>query len=257
MPHISEFEILPYDVLTPQEQVAQMGLIVLSSDLTIEDEFRYFFSGISHQDLSLWHNRIPMDDKVSANSLAAMEQHFAQVLKNFPPHHIYDVIGYGCTSAALILGDDKIRDIVISHSQAKHVTTPMAAAKNALAHLKAKKLIYLAPYISDISHRMCETLDAAGHHVIKRATYAEERDSVVGMITPASIASSLEKLLQEADDADAVFVSCTSLKCASIIPTLEQAYKLPILSSNAVLAWDMANLAQHPIKDPSKGILFS
>jgi maleate isomerase len=55
---------------------------------------------------------------------------------------------------------------------------------------------------------------------------------------------------------EAVFVSCTSLKCAPIIARAEARFGVPILSSNSAIAWDMARLAQVSILATGKGTLF-
>ena len=55
---------------------------------------------------------------------------------------------------------------------------------------------------------------------------------------------------------DAIFVSCTALKCSSVINKAEEILEITILSSNSVLAWDMARLSSASINKKGKGILF-
>lgn len=256
-----EFQFYDFKVIEPATRAAQLGLVTLETDLTIEDELRFFFShaakGVQKGGLSLLHSRIPCDDEVTAENLQRMEGHFAASLALFPTGHQFDVIGYGCTSASLLIGEDRVRDLITAHIDVPHVTTPITAAKRALTHLGAKRIGYLAPYISEISQKMCADFDAAGFPVSAAATFGEGQDSVVGRISPASISAALDRLANSANGMlDAIFVSCTSLKCASIIESTEQTLGIPVISSNSALAWDMARLANVSVAGPGKGRLF-
>ena len=254
-----EFIQVPFSTISGEDRPRQMGLIVLETDLTIETEFRKFLSQDENEKkkISLFNTRIPCDDKVSASNLSLMENRFSESLNLFPNNYEFDVIGYGCTSASLLIGDEKITKIVQSKVRTDNVTTPMLAVKKALKTLDAKKIGYIAPYISEIAHKMCSHLSEAGFDVVKAATFAEERDSVVGKITPKSIFKAIENVIVQSDKLDAIFVSCTSLKCASIIPLAEEKFQLPILSSNSVLAWDMTKLSKAAVSKQGKGKLFN
>ena len=46
--------------------------------------------------------------------------------------------------------------------------------------------------------------------------------------------------------ADAIFVSCTSLRIAALIPEIEAASGLPLVTSNQALAWHCLTLAGRP-----------
>lgn len=252
----STFSHVPFDVTSAADKPAQMGLVTLSSDLTIETEMRHFLSGAA-SGVSLLHTRIACDDQVTADNLKMMEARFAGALALFPPSYVFDVIGYGCTSASLVIGEQRIQQIIQSHVDVAHVTTPLTAAKRALGALGARKIGYLAPYISDISYQMCDDFNTAGFEVHAAATFGEESDSIVGCITPDSILQAISALVDQAPDLDAVFVSCTNLKCAPIITTAEQQFGVPVLSSNSALAWDMARLAKVPVSAVGKGAIFN
>ena len=260
------FQHYDFEVIAENRRAAQLGLVTLETDLTIEDELRFFFAGppagVHAGGLSLLHSRIPCDDQVTAENLQQMEGHFANSLALFPPGHAFDVIGYGCTSASLVIGADKVTTLITGHIDVPHVTTPITAAKRALAKLGAKRIGYLAPYISEISARMCADFEADGFAVGAAATFGEGQDSVVGRIAPASIMAALTALAESATDGiDAIFISCTSLKCASIIAAAEAQLGIPVISSNSTLAWDMARLANVPVggtvNGAGKGMLFA
>ena len=254
-----QFTHVPFSTINQEDKASQMGLIILETDLTIETEFRKFLSqdkNVKGQ-ITLLNTRIPCDDKVTAKNLTSMETRFTESLKLFPNNYEFDVIGYGCTSASLLIGDEKITKIIKSKVLTNYVTTPMLAIKKALRVLGAKKIGYIAPYISDIAHKMCSDLTEAGFSIVSAATFNEDKDSIVGIITPESIFKAVETLTEQSHDLEAIFISCTSLKCKPIIPLAEERFKVPILSSNSTLAWDMVKLSKADVSKHGKGILFN
>lgn len=254
-----EFEQVPFSTITKKDQSKQMGLIILETDLTIETEFRFFLSQDinANQNISLLNTRIPCDDKVTADNLTLMEDRFSEALALFPNNYEFDVMGYGCTSASLLIGDEKIERIIKANIITQNVSTPMSAVKKGLRALDVKKIGYLAPYISSIAHQMCSNLNESGFEIVSAATFSEDRDSIVGNITPSSILDAIETLTNQAPHLDAVFISCTSLKCAPIIPIAEKKFGMPVISSNSALAWDMARLSNSAVSRQGKGKLFS
>ena len=204
-----EFIHVPFSTISNKDRASQMGLIILETDLTIETEFRKFLSQDDNdkKHISLLNTRIPCDDKVTANNLSLMEDRFADSLNLFPNNYKFDVVGYGCTSASLLIGDEKITKIVKSKVITDNVTTPMLAVKKALKALGTKKIGYIAPYISEIAYKMCSHLSQAGFEVVKAATFAEDRDSIVGVITPKSIFKAIKTLMDRSDNLDAIFIS--------------------------------------------------
>ena len=259
-----EFSQLPFTVMPSKLRATQMGLIVLETDLTIESEMHLFLSTDLRDtraefspNLSLLHTRIPCADNVSPETLSNMEKHFSTALALFPNDHIFDVVGYGCTSATLVIGEKKVEELVKSNINTKEVTTPLTAAKAALKKLGSRKIGYLAPYISSISEEMCNDLSSNGFDVSVAATFGEDRDSIVGLISPNSIFSAIENLVTESPNLDAIFISCTSLKCQALIHSAEQKFRVPVISSNSALAWHMAKLAELNLIPDKKGRLFS
>ena len=237
------FTPVPFSITPPEAELPHLGLIALKTDLTIENEMRVFFQNCQ---LSLLNSRIHCEDQVSKEGLKNMYLNFKESLALFPPYHKFDVIAYGCTSGALMIGEDKIEKIIKSEVNVQNITTPMRAIKRALTALKVKNIGYLAPYVSEISERICAELESAKVSITAHATFSEDLDSIVGRIQPESI---FKAILTLADNShkkklDAIFISCTSLKCSSIINECETQLGIPILSSTSVLAWDMAKLAK-------------
>ncbi len=264
IPLVQKFVHLPFRKANHDETAAQLGLITLETDLTIETELRHFIGdsigtkiGVG-QKPTILHSRIACDDEVTSENLMAMSDRFAEALALFPPGYRFDVIGYGCTSASLLIGEQTVQNIVKSYIDVDHVTTPLTGARRALKTIGAKQIGYLAPYISEISFQMCSLLeDEDGLQISAAATFGEGQDSIVGCIHPQSILEAIDAIVNEASTRlDAIFISCTSLKCAAIIETAETKHGIPVITSNSAIAWDMARLASLNVPKAGKGRLF-
>ena len=72
-------------------------------------------------------------------------------------------------------------------------------------------------------------------------------------IAPASIKAAARAA---AKGAQAVFLSCTNLRTLDIIDDLEAELGLPVISSNQVLAWHMAEATAAPHASDAPGRLF-
>ena len=263
-PLVQKFAHLPFRKATHDETAAQLGLITLETDLTIETELRHFIGDSigtkvgNGQKPTILHSRIACDDEVTSKNLTNMSDRFAESLALFPPGYRFDVVGYGCTSASLLIGEQTVQNIVKSYIDVKHVTTPLTGVRRALRTIGARQIGYLAPYISEISCQMCSLLeDEDGLQIAAAATFGEGRDSIVGCIHPHSILDAIDAIVDQAStQLDAIFISCTSLKCAAIIEMAEAKHGIPVISSNSAIAWDMAQLASLDVPRAGKGLLF-
>lgn len=258
-PPDSKYMKLPFSLLKEDHDLVKMGLIVLESDLTLETEIHHFLSQkkTAARRISLLHTRIPCNDNVTASNLKQMEGEFEKSLILFPKTHKFDVLGYGCTSASVLIGESKVTTLIKSVISCQWVTTPITAVKAALKHLNVKKIGYIAPYMSSLVDAMCMDLENCGIQIKVAGTFEEGKDSVVGNISSNSIENAIETLISNQSNLEAVFVACTSLKCAPIIPAAEEKYGIPIISSNSALAWHMAHLTGARVFNVGKGKLFS
>ncbi len=243
---------IEYELLA-RDHVKQLGLIVLQSDVTIEDEFRYYFA---NQAMSLFVNRIPFENEVTAETLKQMEGHLGKTMSLFPVETEFDALGYACTSGALHIGAERISELVSKSRPCHAVTNPLTAAVAAMKSLNAKNIAYLGPYSEQVCGEMIKHFEGAGIEVSASASYNETEDRFVGRISPASIQRDAINLAKNNPQIDAVFIACTNMKCAHIIPEIEAQTGVVALSSNQVLAWDLARNINLDLGS-EKGQLFS
>ena len=215
-----------------------IGVVVLSTDETLEPEFRQISSDPV---ASFYHSRIPFDPVVTKETLARMEAELPASLALFTRQINFGAIGYGCTSGATIIGPDRIASIVQSVFPKAAVTDPVRAVVAACKHLGVSRLGMLTPYSLEVSAAMQALLETYGLTISSFATFDEKKDHKVARISEQSVYEAM--LAVGKSDCDIVFASCTSLRCFGVIEQAEQVLGKPVISSNSAFAWHLHQLA--------------
>lgn len=226
---------------------ANLGVIVLETDETLEQEFARV---LPRPGVALYHSRIPMVADVNAETLAQMEEDLPASARLLPPSLAFDVIGYGCTSAATVIGSQHVARAIQSVCPTAKVTDPLAAIIAAGHQLGAKRLGFLTPYVADVSAQMRGRLIDAGFEIAGFGSFEEGRDPVVARITEQAILDAAVEVAAM-QPCDAIVISCTNLRCLDILDEIEARTDVAALSSNQALAWHMLRLAG--INTPQNG----
>ena len=232
---------------------ATLGTIVLSTDETLEPEFARM---TALDGVALYHSRIPMVTEISAGTLQQMEQDLPASARLLPASLDFDVIGYGCTSAATVIGQAGVARAINSVFPRAKVTDPLTAIIAAANALGAKRLGFITPYIPDVSIRMRRKLEEAGFEIVAFGSFEESDDRVVARISPASIAAAIDQVSAQAD-CDAIVAACTNLRCLKIIDAAERSTGTQVITSNQALAWHMLRLAGIAEQQTGFGRLFT
>lgn len=217
----------------------QLGLIVLQSDETIEDEMRR----IVPDRVSLNVSRVPSSTHVTLETLSEMEHQLTQAAALFPAGKQFDVAAYGCTSASAQFGPDRVAELIRAGARTRQVTTdPLSALLAACRMGGIRRLAFLSPYVESVSAHLRTRLHDHGIETPVFGSFHDANERRVAHIDPASLTTAARSLL-EGGAVDALFSSCTNIKMFGVIPQLQQDYGVPILSSNLVLGWHMLQLA--------------
>ncbi|OUS37800.1 Asp/Glu racemase [Rhodobacterales bacterium 56_14_T64] len=218
---------------------ATLGTIVLSTDETLEPEFARM---TALDGVALYHSRIPMVAEIKADTLQQMERDLPASAQLLPKSLDFDVIGYGCTSAATVIGQEGVARAINSVFPHAKVTDPLTALIAAANALGAKRLGFITPYIPDVSMRMRLKLEEAGFEIAAFGSFEETDDRVVARISPTSIATAIDRVAAQTG-CDAIVVACTNLRCLGVIEAAEHRTATSVISSNQALAWHMLRLA--------------
>ena len=211
----------------------RVGLIVLATDVMIEKDFLKVFSGVS---ADLFVNRITNYNPVTADNLKKMTNNITSVTENILPGEKIDCVVYGCTSGTIVSGYDSIKKKINIAKPDALVTAPSTAALNALKKKNIKKISIVTPYIKSVNDDVVNFFKINDFKISSNTYFNIESDVDIGKVDQDQLFEILSKI--DHKDAEALFVSCTSLPVLNIIEKLEKKLSMTVLSSNQALIWE-------------------
>lgn len=226
---------------------AMIGLILLETDRTLEVEARQ----LDLEGVAFYHARIANEAEVTAETLTAMEARLPAAAALLPQRFGFDAIGYGCTSAATLIGEDAVAAAIRSAHPDVSCSNPVSAAVHAFGVLGVERLAVLTPYSEAVTAPVVAHFEDNGFSIDTVGSFLESDDLTVASITETSIAEGVRRLVANRD-VDGVFVSCTSLRSFGIIESLETELGIPVVSSNVALLWHLLRSAR--VDDSIEGL---
>jgi maleate isomerase len=230
----------------------RIGIIELSIDQTSEHEFRRL---LTRPGVDFYVSRIPCDSNISRESLAAMERDVENGAALIMPNLRLDVMGFTCTSGAMVIGEDRVFGLIRKVRPDIPCTSPITGAMAGIAALGLKRVAVLTPYVQEINDMMRAYIEARGVGVPVMGSFNNPDDEKVARITLASVRDAAIEL-GRAREVDGVFVSCTSLRTIDIVAEVEAAIGKPMISSNQAQAWHMLRLGKVDDRLEGYGRLF-
>jgi maleate isomerase len=247
-------EHLPFETDGGIASRGRVGLIVLATDYTIEHEWRAIFAAVPG--LALYESRLLNDSTITPETLRAMEPRISTAADLILPGAGIDVIAYGCTSASMAIGEEKVFEKIRAVRPSSRCTTPITGAFAAFRAFGARRIGVLTPYRADVNRIVADYIRGRGFEVPVFGSYNEENDGIVARISPASVKKGVEAVAARAN-VDAIFVSCTSVRLAEAAADIEAEIGLPVTSSNHAMAWHALRLAAVNDSLPQFGRLFT
>ena len=211
----------------------RVGLIVLATDVMIEKDFLKVFSNVS---ADLFVNRITNYNPVTADNLKKITNNITSVTENILPGEKVDCVVYGCTSGTIVSGYDNIKKRINDAKPDASVTAPSTAALNALKKKNINKLSIVTPYIKSVNDDVVKFFKNNNFEITSNTYFDIKSDVDIGKVDQDQLFEILSKI--DHKDAEALFVSCTSLPVLNIIEKLEKKLSMTVLSSNQALIWE-------------------
>lgn len=210
----------------------RIGLIVLSSDHTIE---RDFMNMRPSDEVAIFCSRIRNANPCTIENLQGMAPGITEATSLIIPDGDLDVVAYGCTSATVAIGYESIAERILAARPEATVVTPITAALASFEALDLQRIAVLTPYIDEVSLPMVRFLERHGKDVVGLTSFRIEDDNDMARIpAPTVIEAALEA---DRADADAVFISCTAVRAVDCIARIEDKLGKPVISSNLALFW--------------------
>ena len=235
-----------YDAKFKKKLNPKVGLIALSTDQTIEKDFKNICSNLP---LDIFINRIHNQNPLTKENLLKMREDLASVTKKILPDEKLNTIAYGCTSGTIAIGENNVKEKILSVKPGSYVTTPVTSAIKAFNQLKINKIALFTPYPEAVNKTILDYFNKKNIEVSSFASLNLNLDSEFANVDPNYILEISSKL--EMKNADALFISCTALPVLGILSKLESKIRKPVLSSNQTLIWDTIRSIGY--KSPIKG----
>ena len=230
----------------------RVGLIVLATDAMIEKDFLKVFNGVN---ADLFVNRITNYNPVTAGNLKKMVNKITTVTENILPGEKIDCVVYGCTSGTIISGYDNIKKMINVAKPDASVASPSTAALNALKKKNIRKISIVTPYIKSVNDNVVDFFKNNNFEITSNTYFDIESDVDIGKVDQDQLFEILSNL--DHKNAEALFVSCTSLPVLNIIEKLEKKLGMIVLSSNQALIWETLESINRNNSIKGYGSLFS
>jgi maleate isomerase len=218
---------------------AAIGLVVLATDQTLEHEFRAL---VRVPGVAFYESRLFNDNEITPETLRAIGPRIAPALDLILPSLKLDVVGFGCTSATMTLGEEAVFAEIQNVRPGAACTTPVTAALAAFRALRARGIGLLTPYSREINSNLLKYFKGRGVDIAAVATFDRQDDREAARISVPSIEAAAERLAA-APGVDTIFVSCTSLRVAEAAARIERRTGVAVTSSNHAMAWHCLRLA--------------
>jgi len=230
----------------------RVGLIVLATDVMIEKDFLKVFNNVS---ADLFVNRITNYNPVNADNLKKMANNITSVTENILPGEKVDCVVYGCTSGTIVSGYDNIKKKINMAKPDALVTAPSTAVLNALKKKNINKISIVTPYIKNVNDDVVNFFKNNNFEITSNTYFDIESDVDIGKVDQDQLFEILSNI--DHKNAEALFVSCTSLPVLNIIEKLEKKLNITVLSSNQALIWETLESINRNNSIKGYGSLFS
>jgi maleate isomerase len=230
----------------------RVGLIILATDHTTEPDFQRMVAG---PDIGVYVARIPFANPVTPDNLRAMQPSLTEAAALILPGEELDAICYSCTSASVVIGDAAIEAAIREAKPGVAVVTPPLAGVSGLRALGAKRISVLTPYTVETSRPMADYFASHGFDIASFTCLGLDDDRDMARISPTALVDLARDAM--ADDADALFISCTAVRAALAAAGIEQATGRPLVTSNLASAWSCLRLCGDDTPRPEFGRLMT
>ena len=241
--------------LTPNTMPVRIGLVVLATDMVLEVEWRELFSGLP---IEILVARIACAAEVTPTALLTMAQQIGECASLILPDVTLDAMAYGCTSGTLVIGEQKVHELLQQGHFQQITSNPFSAIKAALAYINAKNIVVLSPYLGSVNEPFYQALSNVGYHVMAWGSLDLTLDRDIGSMNPEHLPILIEQLFDGLEQTpDAVFISCTNFKALAKLDELEQRYGCYFISSNQVMAWHLLHQLNMTLPEANTGRLLN
>lgn len=243
----------------------KIGQIVPSSNTTMETEIpallRAHAEHFGDVDFTFHSSRMRMKT-VSKEELAAMDKDSDRCALELSDARV-DVMGYACLVAIMATGNgyhcessERLHEITVENGAPAPVVTSAGALVDGLAHLKAKKIGLIAPYMLPLTELVAGYIAAEGVEVQDFLALEIPDNLEVAAQDPMNLVEHVKKVDTQGVDA-VVLSACVQMPSLPAIQIVEDELGIPVLSAAVATAWQMLGELGRPQVVPNAGTLLA
>ena len=230
---------------------ARIGFVQIATERTVEEDMiRLAPTGVG-----VHFSRVPMDQAVNVEHLAAQVGHLASAASVILPGEAPDVVCYACTSGSVIMTEERVTAELARGAPGARPTTLISSVIAGLRAVDARRIVVGTPYIDEINAAEKVYLEERGFEVLDIVGMQLDFDHEMARVAPDYLLEFARSI--DRPDADAVFVSCSALRTVDVIQAIEDATGKPAICSNQAMLWNCLRLAGIDDRLPGLGRLLT
>lgn len=215
----------------------KIGFVLLATEQTVQEDML----AIIPEGIGVHFTRVPIPDDINNATLMAVAESLTEAAALILPDGSLDVVCYACTSGTIVVGEERVCQLLRQGAPNAKATSLYGGVRKALAALGAKKIVMATPYLEEINRLEAETLARDGFELLAYEGLQIRKDSDMVRVAPDFLLEFAQSL--DRPEAQAIFISCGALRSVEIIDRLEAATGKPVVTSNQAMAWDCLRLA--------------
>lgn len=218
----------------------RIGLVVPSSNVTIETELPRLFASQPGRTFSFHSSRMKMLT-VSDDGLATMNAAAERCIDEISDANV-DVIVYGCLVAIMAQGRGdhrRVEAFLNEQLQCKGSPSKLISSAGALLDgltaLSAERIALVMPYVQPLAEKVVDYIEAEGFQVRSWIALEEADNCAVGQIESARVLEAARSL--DLNGVDALVLSaCVQMPSLDAIETCQHELGVPVLSATTATA---------------------
>jgi maleate isomerase len=231
------------------EKKHRIGLLVPSSNSTQEPEFLQMLPpSVSLHIARLTLSRI--DPDATLEIVAELDKESRKLADA-----AVDLLVFAATAPSTRMGKGYDAQLIkrMVDATGKPATTAATAMLDAFAALGVRRVALAAPWSETTNKWVTGFLESHGIEVVNQVAMGVVSNNEVGRLHPDTAFEHGRKA--DRKDADAVFLACGNWWTASIVESLEQALRKPVLTTNNMTVWHALKMAGAHASAPGFGQL--
>lgn len=237
----------------------RIGLIVPSSNVTVETEMPRILRGVEDVEFTFHSSRMRMS-AVTPEGLAAMNAQRERCVVEVGDAGV-DAVLYACLVAIMAtgLGEHKRVEYAVAEQLATGGLNPAVlssagALTRALKDSGARRIGLVMPYLRPLAEKVVEYLENEGFEVADWRALEVADNAEVGCIPADRVMTAARDL--DRTGLDAVVISaCVQMPSLSIVESAERELDLPVLSAATAGAYTLLRSLNIPVDIPGAGSL--